>query len=99
TTNAHIFKTIDGGANWSNISGTLPNTPVNDILVDPDLSNTLYAATDVGVFSSADGGANWTTLQTGLPRVAVFGLKLHRPSRTLRAATHGRGMWDLSVPA
>src|ERR1041385_9091950 len=25
-------------------------------------------------------------------------LKLHRSSRILRAATHGRGMWDLIVP-
>ncbi len=25
-------------------------------------------------------------------------LRLHRASRTLRAATHGRGMWDLAVP-
>jgi hypothetical protein len=99
TAGAHIFKTADGGANWANITGNLPNTPVNDLVVDPDLANTLYAATDVGVFISTNNGATWSTLQTGLPRVAVFGLKLHRPSRTLRAATHGRGMWDLSVPA
>jgi uncharacterized protein (TIGR03437 family) len=28
----------------------------------------------------------------------VNALKLHRPSRTLRAATYGRGMFDLAVP-
>ena len=26
------------------------------------------------------------------------GLTLHKPSRTLRAATHGRSMWDIHVP-
>jgi hypothetical protein len=39
----------------------------------------------------------WTTLSSGLPRVAVLSLKLHEPSRTLRAATHGRGAWDLAL--
>ncbi len=94
----HAFKTINGGSSWTDISGNLPNIPVNDIEVDADIPNTLYAATDVGVFRSSDGGATWSPLVTGLPRVAVLGLKLHRPSRTLRAATHGRSMWDVIVP-
>src|SRR5207302_3488376 len=28
-------------------------------------------------------------------RAAVLSLELHRASRTLRAATHGRGAWDI----
>src|SRR5207302_1456498 len=32
-----------------------------------------------------------------LPRVVVLSLKLQQPSRTLRAATHGRGVWDLAL--
>jgi hypothetical protein len=98
TAGSHVFKTINGGSSWSNITNNLPNTPANDIVVDPDIASTLYLATDVGVFISTNDGASWLTLKAGLPNVAVFGLKLHRPSRTLRAATHGRGMWDLSVP-
>ena len=93
----HVFKTTNAGANWSDISGDLPDTPVNDIVADPDMPNTLYIGTDVGVFFTSNGGANWSTLGSGFPRVAVFGLALHRPTRTLRAATHGRSMWDLSL--
>ena len=59
---------------------------------------TLYVGSDIGVFRSTDGGETWATLSGGLPRTVVTGLKLHRPSRTLRAATHGRSMWDLTVP-
>src|SRR2546429_3956769 len=33
------------------------------------------------------------SLSTGLPRVVVHSLRLHEPSRTLRAGTHGRGAW------
>ncbi|MCU1305772.1 MAG: glycosyl hydrolase, partial [Acidobacteriaceae bacterium] len=94
----HISMTTTGGNTWTDISNNLPNAPVNDIVVDPDIANTIYAATDIGVFRSQDNGATWSTLANGLPRIAVYGLKLHKASRTLRAATHGRGFWDLSVP-
>jgi hypothetical protein len=93
----HVFKTINGGGSWTDMSGNLPNTPVNDIVIDPDLPNTFYVGTDVGVFRTINGGTTWTTLSSGLPTVAVVGLKFHHPSRTLRAVTHGRSVWDLSL--
>lgn len=106
-TTGHLFKTTDGGATWKDVSCTvancvspavsdLPNTPVNDVVVDPDVAGTLYAATDIGVYvGTCTTTCTWSTLSTGLPRVAVLSLKLHRASRTLRAATHGRGVWDI----
>ncbi|MBI1749119.1 MAG: hypothetical protein HY234_02460 [Acidobacteria bacterium] len=105
-TKGHIFKTTNGGATWTDIRGTgagaLPNTPVNAIAIDPDFApvgNRIFIGTDVGVFETTDGGATWATLVTGLPRVAVLSLQLRRASRTLRAGTHGRGMWDLQYSA
>ncbi len=95
----HVFKTINSGSNWSDISGDLPNTPVNILVTAPDAPNTLFVGTDTGVFYTTNGGAQWNSLANGLPRPAVLGLALHAPSRTLRAATHGRGMWDLDVSA
>jgi photosystem II stability/assembly factor-like uncharacterized protein len=109
----HIFKTTDGGNTWKDVSCSvvspancttpaatdLPNIPVNDVVVDPDLPGTIYAATDLGVFvgSCTVTGCTWSTLSTGLPRVVVLSLRLHEPSRTLRAATHGRGAWDIDL--
>jgi hypothetical protein len=79
----------------------LPNTPVNDVVLDPDIPGTLYAATDLGVFVGNCTGVpctwTWTTLGTGLPRVAVLSLRLHEASRTLFAATHGRGVWNIAL--
>ena len=107
----HLFKTADGGATWTDVSCTvtncstpaandLPNTPVNDVVIDSDTPNTgattLYVGTDVGVFQGiCTTTCAWTTLSTGLPRVAVLSLKLHHASRTLMAATHGRGTWSI----
>lgn len=93
----HIFKTTNTGSTWTDISAPLPNTPVNDLVVDPTYANTLYAATDVGIFYTTNGGTTWTTLMSGLPDVVVLGLRMYQPTRTLWAATHGRGMWTVSV--
>lgn len=97
STTRRLSRRVGNGA-WTDITGNLPNIPVLDIVADPDIVGRLYVATDIGVFMSEDDGTSWLTLANGLPRVAVYGLKLHRASRTLRAATHGRGIWDLAVP-
>jgi uncharacterized protein (TIGR03437 family) len=94
----HIFKTSDGGASWTDISGNLPDVPVDDVVVDPDVPDTLYIGTDAGVMVTTDGGATWSSLGNGLPRVVVHSLVMQRKSRILRAATHGRSMWDILVP-
>ena len=94
----HVFRSLDGGVTWSDISGNLPNIPANDIVIDPDLPGVLYVGTDLGVFASSDSGATWSAFGAGLPYAIVNALKLHRPTRTLRAATYGRGIWDLSIP-
>jgi uncharacterized protein (TIGR03437 family) len=95
--NGHLFKTTNGGQNWTDVSGNLPNFPVNDIALDPDISNAMYVGTDIGVFGTVDGGKTWSAIGTGLPHVRITALRLHRASRILRAATYGRGMWDLFV--
>jgi hypothetical protein len=102
---SHVFRTADAGLTWTDISQNLPDTPFNDFVVDPDLPNVFYAAADSGVFVTTDGGSTWavagtnnTTGTRSLPDAVVLSLKIHRASRVLRAATHGRGGWDLPLP-
>jgi uncharacterized protein (TIGR03437 family) len=70
--------------------------PVNIIVADPDSPGTLFVGTDMGVFRTSDGGRAWFPVGVGLPRTPVMDVKVH--SRILRAATHGRGMWELDLP-
>ena len=103
---AHVWKgTLSGGTwTWADLSGTapscLPDAPANSLQIDPAAPNTMYVGTDVGVWMTTDGGANWNSFNDGFPNVAVYDLKLHVPTRLLRAATHGRGLWErkLDIP-
>jgi uncharacterized protein (TIGR03437 family) len=94
----HVFRTSDAGATWTNISGNLPDIPVTDIVIDPDVPDTLYLATDAGVQVTTDGGGSWSSLAKGLPNVVVHSLVLHRKTRVLRAGTHGRSVWEILLP-
>ncbi len=103
--NSHVWRVTNlnttpsfAAINGSGITG-LPDVPVNAFAVDPVTTNNLFAGTDIGVFNSTDGGANWEPYGTGLPRVAVFDMAIQGPNRVLRIATHGRGMWEISIVA
>ena len=72
----HVFRTFDGGKTWTDVSGNLPDTPVNSIVLDPSFANTLYAGTDVGAFVSYNGGTDWSVLGGSFPIVAVDQLDL-----------------------
>lgn len=91
-----VFKTTDGGQNWTDISSNLPNIPVNDIITYP-AENILFVATDLNVWYSKDDGANWTILGNNLPLTVVMDLKFHEPTKTLYAGTFGRGMHSYDV--
>jgi hypothetical protein len=96
-----IFKTTNLNApvpTWTPASNGIPQVPVSGLAIDPQDSNSIYAATEIGVYHSGDGGANWMPYGTGLPRVAVFDVKISNVQRYLRAATHGRGIWEIGIP-
>ncbi len=90
-----------GAARWTDISGTgagrLPDIPVNVVVIDPALADTIYIGTDVGVFRTTNGGTTWEPFSSGLPGSAIFDMSLHEPTRLLRVVTHGRGMWELKL--
>lgn len=93
-TGAHVFRTTDAGRSWTSIAEGLPNSPVNDVVLDPRDRTVLYLATDVGVFTTRDNGANWAAVGTGLPTVPVMDLDLtvHADRLHITAATFGQGI-------
>lgn len=52
----------------------------------------------LGLGASNNSGASWSRFQTGMPNVRVVDLELSPALNILAAGTHGRGMWEISVP-
>ena len=93
----HVFRTTDYGESWRNISGNLPDAPINALAIDPAAPGTIYVGTDVGAYVTADDGQTWNLLGSGLPAVPVYDLKLVPSTRVLIAGTHGRSMYSLDL--
>ncbi len=100
---SHVYKTTNAGSealsggSWQNITKNLPNVPCNSIVIDPLYPEMVYAGTDLGVFVSTDAGATWNDWNTGLPNVVVDELDIQAAARLIRAATHGRGMYQANL--
>jgi photosystem II stability/assembly factor-like uncharacterized protein len=93
----HVFRTTNYGEDWTDISANLPEGPVNAIVIDPENTATLYVGTDFGVYYSTNTGGSWSLLGTELPFSAVDALMLHNGTRKLRAATHGRSVFEFDL--
>jgi len=85
------------GTTKNNITGNLPNIPVNSIVYQKDSPDRLYIGTDIGVYYSDYNSANWEIYGQELPNVIVNDLEIHYGTKKLRAATYGRGVWETSI--
>ncbi len=93
-----IYKSVNSGANWTNISGTLPNVPVSTCIIDKNSSTKeIYIGTDVGVFYINNLNATWTYYGNNMPNTAVSDLEIQYASGKLRAGTYGRGIWETDL--
>lgn len=111
----HVYKisnlnalsaTPPGQVTFTAMSNGLPDVPANALAIDPlrksgtpASSTELYVGTDAAVYFSPDGGASWAPYGTGFPHVTTFGLEIQNPNRVVRAATHGRGLYEIAANA
>jgi PKD repeat protein len=93
-----VFKTTNGGTSWTNISTGLPNLPVNCVRFDASsLIEGVYVGSDVGVYYMDNTFTSWQPYFTGLPNCQVADLEVYTPTGKLRAATYGRGVWEVDI--
>ena len=87
-----IFRSTDGGATFQKVLYKDDYTSGDDVRIDPNDPNTIYAAlwqqqqgfyengafggTDGGIFKSTDGGTTWRQLTSGLPPIIQANLAI-----------------------
>jgi hypothetical protein len=79
---------------WRDITSNLPMAPVKDIMASGKL---LFVASDLGVFRSGNGGQLWHRAGQGLPNAPITEIEFDPTTRTLFAASFGRGMYKLAL--
>ena len=109
TSAGHVFKSTDGGNNWTLADGTqtpgnvnaIPDIPAHSVVIDPNDGQRIYIGTDLGVFVSLDGGANWARETTGFSNTVVESMTAvnNNGITSLFAFTHGRGAFKVTIPA
>jgi hypothetical protein len=94
-TRGNLWATRDGGTTWSDLSATLPTTPVRAVTVHPRRAEFVYAGTEVGLFASEDSGTTWSPTNDGPTNCSVD--DLFWMGETLTSVTHGRGMYHIDL--
>lgn len=92
----YLFKSTNGGLNWSPIQGDLPSRGnVYCIAEDAVNASLLFAGNEFGVFFTIDGGKQWLQLKGGLPTIAVRDIAIQKRESDLVLGTFGRGIYVL----
>lgn len=88
-----LYKTVDGGRQWTRIGRDLVSQSINAIVVDPGDRADLYVSNREGVFKSKDRGMTWENRSVGLPSRNVLSMASSRiPPTLLYAGTNGSGL-------
>jgi PKD repeat protein/photosystem II stability/assembly factor-like uncharacterized protein len=98
-----VYKSINRGETWLDISGTLPEISMNDIAYYGNSHEGLYVGTDVGIFYKDTFMNDWILFGNGFPASArVTELEIYydpdNPAGdVIRAGTYGRGLWSSTM--
>jgi hypothetical protein len=91
-----VWISVNGGANWKNVEGNLPDMPIRWGIFHPKHGLQVMLATETGIWTTDNILAQnviWIPDNHGLSNVRIDMLKFRKSDNTVLAATHGRGMF------
>ncbi|MBK9736527.1 MAG: T9SS type A sorting domain-containing protein [Saprospiraceae bacterium] len=92
--NKPVYKSVDGGKNFVEMSEGLPKTTVFKIVANEDES-LLYAATEAGPYVYIATKGQWYDLSGSItPNQTYWSVEYIPQTKTARFGTYGRGIWD-----
>ncbi|WP_299313937.1 T9SS type A sorting domain-containing protein [uncultured Aquimarina sp.] len=99
-TSGKVYKSVDGGLNFSDITGDLPNIPKLVIKHQGSHSDDpLFVGTTTGVYRTDETTPGvWEIFDNNLPNVPIRDLEININDANITAATYGRGVWQSEIP-
>lgn len=93
-----VFKSIDGGDNWTDITKNLPDEPKLVIKHQVhSLDNDLYVGTSLGVYHTNDTMSEWEAFDKNLPNVPISDIEFNIEDQKIIVGTYGRGVWQSPI--
>ena len=92
-----VWETFDGGDNWKEREGNLPNVPIRWGIYNPLDLRQVLVATDLGVYTTEDITVTspvWAPANNGMPNVRTTMLKIRESDQQVIASTFGRGIFS-----
>ncbi|AVP96532.1 hypothetical protein C7S18_04655 [Ahniella affigens] len=97
-----IFRTIDGGTSWTDVTGNIASISAFDFrtieFMELQAGDQVAVGTRSGVYATPVNAATWSLFGQSLPNVLVFDLRFDATQQKLFAGTLGRGAFVLTVP-
>lgn len=100
---SRLFRTINGGGFWDEVTGALPPAQIHGIAAD-GAAGVVYVATDGGVYMSSlslndasTTAPKWTSISRDLPAAPAWDVALNADN-TLTVALDGYGVFEGPAP-
>ncbi len=93
-----IYRSLNGGDNWEDITQNLPDEPKLVIKhQNHSLDNDLYVGTSIGVYHINDDMTEWEAYDNHLPNVPIKDIEFNIEDQKIIVATYGRGVWQSPI--
>ncbi len=95
--NSPVYRSLNGGKNFTPVSQGLPPTLVFELAANEDES-LVFAATEAGPYVYVRPKNRWYDLSGACaPTQTYWSVEYVEATRTVRFGTYGRGIWDFQI--
>lgn len=96
--NAGIYKSVNEGKTWQNITYNLPAGAKNALVHQASsYNNTVYVATNKAVYYINDSLTEWKLFSNNMPNTTITDIEVNNVENHLIISTYGRGIWRSPV--
>lgn len=93
-----VMYSNNGGREFVEMTEGLPNHGAETITMDiEDPNETLFVGLEVGIYYKSNNMTEWKPYGNNFPNVHVMELEIEYTKRRMKAATYGRGIWEIKI--
>lgn len=93
-----VYRSVDGGVNWSNWSEGLPPLQTFKIEYLKGSKSGILLSTVSGMYYRSDSTLGWEYISEDVPRIAMRDFEVDYKKKLVYVSTYGNGVWIMKLP-